>query len=334
MNPNATSLGSWIAVLAETIDSLGADARTLLRDAGMDPDRLQDPDARFPVSQALALWELAIAATGEPALGLVVAKRIKPTSFHALGYALMACGSLREMLLWLVRYSRLVSEAGEVRLTIEPQTCHIELHAAGLQSGQFAAIDALMYTIVRSCRLLLAPEVQASFVWMQRPEPADTAPYTKAFRTPMRFAAPANRIEFDAALLDRPSLQANAQLARISEGIAASYLARLNQEDVCNRIRQVLVALMPRGEPSQRQVAQALAMSERSLQRRVADAGSSFRELLNETRREQACMLLRSEQHSVTEIAYMLGFSELSNFTRAFRRWMGCSPSEWRANRR
>lgn len=327
---SATALGSWIAVLAGTIDSMGVDSRVLLDAAGINAAQLKDPNARFPVRQTSRLWDLAIAATGEPLIGLLVAQRIKPTTFHALGYALMACSSLREMLHWLMRYAKVVSEAGEISLTFEQDTCHIDLTIAPGSQGHPAAVDALMYAIVRTCRLLLGSDVQVLEVWLQRAEPDDVQAFARAFRAPLCFGAPSNRIVFDSAVLDQPSLLANPDLARASEAVAADYLARLNQEDVCNRVRLVLVGLLPEGEPAQAKVAQALAMSERSLQRRLADAGTSFRELLNATRREQACMLLRSDAHSISEIAYLLGFGELSNFTRAFRRWMDCSPTEWR----
>ena len=330
---NATSLGSWIAVLVETVDSMGVDSGPLLMRAGLDPQRLTSPDTRFPVPQVLEMWDLAIEATGDPLIGLAVARRVKPTTFHALGYALMACSSLREMLHWIMRYSKLVSEGGEISLTFEQDVCFIELQALTPLHRHVAAVDALMYTIVRACRLLLGPEVQPKEIWLRRSPPGDLAPFERAFQATLCFGKTANRIVFDASVLDRPALLANPELARVSESLAAAYLARLDREDICNRVRRLLIEMLPQGEPSQASVAQALAMSERSLQRSIADAGASFRGLLDQTRREQACMLLRADQYAINTVAHMLGFVEMSSFTRAFRRWMGCSPSEWRARR-
>jgi AraC-like DNA-binding protein len=330
--PPATVLGSWIAVLAETVASMGIDATSLLHRAGIDPQQLMLPDARFPVSQAHAAWSLAIEATGDPLIGLAVARRVKPTSFHALGYALMSCASLREMLGCLIRYGKLVSEGGNLSLCMEQAYCAVDVHASTPLEKHAAEVDALMYTIVRACRLCLGPDALPREVWLRRQAPPDRAPFELAFKAPLRFAAPTNRLLFDARLLDRPSLGGHPELARISEGLAASYLARLDRDDICNLVRHTLTEMLPRGEPSQRKVARALAISERGLQRRIAEAGTSFRELLNQTRCEQACMLLQSDQYAISTIAHMLGFSEISSFTRAFKRWKGCSPSDWRTS--
>ena len=240
---NATSLGSWIAVLAETVDSLGGDARSLLAEVGIDPKRLGDPNARFPVPQVLELWDLAIEATGDPLIGLVVARHVRPTSFHALGYALMACSSLREMLHWIMRYSKLVSEGGDISLTFEQDVCFIELRALTPLHRHAAAVDALMYTIVRACRLLMGPDVKPKEVWLRRPAPDQLEPFERAFRSPLRFDETSNRIIFDSSVLDRPSLLANPELARASESLAANYLARLDQGDICNRVRRLLIEI-------------------------------------------------------------------------------------------
>lgn len=237
------------------------------------------------------------------------------------------------MLHWIRRYSELVSEGGEISLTFEQDVCFIELQALTPLHQHAAPVDALTYTIVHASRLLLDPEVQPKEIWLRRSPLDDLAPFERAFRSPLRFETATNRIVFDALVLDRPALLAKLELARVSEPLAAAYLARLDQDDFCNRVRRLLIEMLPRNEPSQDRVAQALAMSERSLQRHIADAGTGFRGLLDQTRIEQACMMLRTDHHAINAVAHMLGFVETSSSTRAFRRWMGCSPSEWRTRK-
>lgn len=324
-----------MVVLADAVEAAGIPAFPLLREVGIAPELLTDPDARIPVPISRRAWERAVHATGNPQLGLQVAQRVKPDTFHALGRSLMACATLREMLNALMRYSRVFTDAGEMSLGFHDAACHVDLHVVDAEVHP-ASVEAVMATMVRGFRLLLGPQLRPREVWMQHeaPRASTLAIYADAFLVRPRFSAPHNRIVFAAALLDLPSRHADADRARSSAQAADAYLARLGPADICNRVRLTLVRLLHEGEPDAGSVARALALSERSLQRRLADAGTSFRELLNVTRREQACLLLRSEQLTVGEIAHRLGFGEPSNFTRAFRRWTGCSPTQWREQRR
>jgi AraC-like DNA-binding protein len=115
-----------------------------------------------------------------------------------------------------------------------------------------------------------------------------------------------------------------------SDQLMADYLARLDRDDVIAQVRRKLLACFPAGVPTQATVARALGMSSRTLHRRLADAATSFEKLLDDTRRELAVEYLRRSDYSVGEVAYLLGFAETSSFNRAFRRWTGRSPSEFR----
>ncbi|PPA05284.1 AraC family transcriptional regulator, partial [Pseudomonas sp. MWU12-2312b] len=99
-----TSLASWTRALRKQLDALGLDSTALCRQAGLDPQWMDDPNARYPLSGTTRLWELAVQASGDPAIGLRVSRFVSPTTFHALGYALVASGSLREVFERIVRY--------------------------------------------------------------------------------------------------------------------------------------------------------------------------------------------------------------------------------------
>lgn len=331
MTRSATTLASWTAVLVQALSAKGVETGRLLREVGIDAARLYDPDARFPVAQTLHLWRLAEDVTGDPLIGLEMARFVTPMSFHALGYMLLSCSTMGQMLDWLTRYGRMVTEGGEVQVLQHDRHVHIDLRLPPGVLPPHCAVDALMCVLLAGCRKLVGRSLQPVSLEMVRPPPGDAPRFAAAFpKAQLAFGAARNRITFERWVLDLPTLWRNPELARANASVVMNYLARVNRDDVCNRVRLALVEMLPKGEPSQAEVARELSLSVRNMQRRLADAGSSFTALLNETRREQACLLLRGDCHSMSEIAYQLGFAEPSTFSRAFTRWMGCSPSEWR----
>ena len=115
-----TILASWTRALRKQLDALDLDSTALCREAGLDPQWMDDPNARYPVTGTTRLWALAVQASGDPALGLRVSRFVSPTTFHALGYALVASGSLREVFERIVRYHTAVSDALELELSRTP----------------------------------------------------------------------------------------------------------------------------------------------------------------------------------------------------------------------
>ena len=124
---------------------------------------------------------------------------------------------------------------------------------------------------------------------------------------------------------------ANPELARINDQVVVDYLARFDRDSIAMQVRSKIIHQLPDGIPSQEAIADTLHVSLRSLQRRLKEEDTSFRDLLEETRQQLARQYLRDGRRSIGEITYLLGFTEPSNFTRAFKRWTGKSPAQYRA---
>jgi AraC-like DNA-binding protein len=135
---------------------------------------------------------------------------------------------------------------------------------------------------------------------------------------------------FDAESIERPLGDGNPELARHNDTIALQYLSQIERQNIQARVRDVLTQRLPQGEPSQADVADVLSMSVRTLQRKLGESGNTYLEILDETRYEMARAYLSAPRFSINDVTYLLGFSAESCFTRAFRRWTGQSPSEWR----
>jgi AraC-like DNA-binding protein len=145
------------------------------------------------------------------------------------------------------------------------------------------------------------------------------------------FDAPQTRLVFDRESVERRLDGGNPELARHNDAIALQYLSQLERDNIVVRVREVLTQRLARGEPSQEEVAELLNVSARTLQRKLGESGTTYKEILDETRHALALAYLSAPRHSVSEVTYLLGFSAGSCFTRAFRRWTGQSPSDWRA---
>lgn len=330
---STTTLATWAATILRAVEARGIDARPLAVQAGIDPAAL-GPDARVPRPALNRLWELAVEATGDPAFGIEASRFTAQTTFHALGYAVLASVTLKEALERVIRYRRLIGDVLELRLVDAGDRYRFEIDVSSQPGIPYQAVDAIATTIVRQARLLHAPRsCNPLAVTFARAAPADLAPYRRTFRAPLRFAQPANAVEFARADVEDRLPSGNAELARGNDEVLVRYLARLEQTRVSSRVQQALLDALPDGAPSKTAVARRLGMSARNLQRHLADEGTSFKGLLNEARVSLARHYVADGRLSVTEIAFVLGFADTSTFSRAFKRWTGMSPREYVARR-
>lgn len=326
-----TSLASWTRALRKQLDALGLDSAALCTQAGLDPQQMDDPNARYPLSATTRLWELAVQASGDPSIGLRVSRFVSPTTFHALGYALVASGSLREVFERIVRYHQVVSDALTLELSREGERYRFRLlQPPGSPAPALEAIDAFAAIYVRTCRNRLGREYAPLAVHLRRPEPADPKPWHAVFRAPVFFGAEEDWLEFAARDFDSHLDDANPELAEHNETVLKRTLAQLQPLTWERKVRAAIEAQLPDGEPSAERISQALHLSLRSLQRHLADEGCRFDTLLNECRENLALLHLRDPQCSLAEISHLLGFADTSSFNRAFKRWTGITPGQFR----
>jgi len=159
---------------------------------------------------------------------------------------------------------------------------------------------------------------------------ANREAFTEFFQAPVEFGCETNMLVFDKTDMQVQLPAANAELARQNDQVVLSLLARMDRDDIIAQVRALVVDLLPSGECSKEIIAARLNMSERTLQGRLALKKTSYRDLLNETRKELAEQYISQGLRSFSEVTYLLGFSDISSFSRAFRNWTGLSPSVYR----
>lgn len=323
----STTLATWPATILRALEARGIDVAPIATAAGIDPSAL-GPDDRVSRDALNRLWAGAVEATGDPAFGLQVTRFAAQTTFHALGYAVLASGTLREAFERVIRYRRLIGDVLELRLREADDRYRFEIDVSSEPTIPFQAVDAIAAVSARQARMLRGCEPLR--VHFARPEPRDVEPYRRTFRAPLTFDADANALEWARADFEASLPAGNAELARANDEVLVRYLARLQRSRTSARVQEALLDALPNGPPSKPAIARALGMSARTLQRQLAAEGTSFSAVVEEARIALARTYVGEGRLSVTEIAFVLGFADTSTFSRAFKRWTGTSPRRYR----
>lgn len=312
---------------------LGLDRAQLLKDSNLHESQLIDPDARIPFACQLQLWQ-TLSSLPLPEPGLEIGSNLAPGPFSVLGYLLQSSTTLGEALAAALRYQRLVGEGGEVQM--RQQSHAIELLYRPLHSHLPATRTRVLSLM--ACWMKMVDPLMDNFHLLKaqfaHDRPTDLEPYQRVFACPLEFGASEYAIFIAPQLADAQLIQANRPLQHVLRQHAEALLARLPSEGLSARVVAILSEQLAHGEPDRSELARALHLSERTLQRRLADEGSSYQALLNDTRRQLAERHLSSGILPAAEIALLLGYSEPSVFFRAFRQWTGLTPGEYRSQHR
>jgi AraC-like DNA-binding protein len=329
MNDRVSSkLIQGIVYAAETV---GLDAEQLLNRVNLKLSVLQQSDARISHLQLCALWQAILAQTGDESIGLRLAACAQPATYDVVNYVLESSPDLAAALTRLERYIQLVHEAAVVRLETEDTIARITYTVVGV-SPPLPAVSYqwIIANLVRGIRRMTGSVFLPLRVGLQQAQPKNSAVYHEFFQTKVQFLQLANELCFDVKLLHQPLLQSNSGLVTVLDRYATELLAKLPQtRSIVNQVQRELQLHLQGDEPKLDTIAQALQMSPRTLQRQLNKAGTSYKVLLNETRRELALYYLQQQKVPASDLAFLLGFSETSAFYRAFKRWTGKSLSEF-----
>ncbi len=316
---------TYVHLLYDYLRASGVEAGVLLGE----PPAAAEHFVPLPVWQAML--KRVDALEGRPALGLRVAAGISARHFGVVGYAALACATLGDALQRLERYQVSVYDVNPAQVLPQPDgSVAIEWGVARGRPGALVDETAIasLVQLARDMTGRYWPVKAVSFV---NAAPLDRRPYEDFFGGTVEFAAPLTRVVFEARYLRWPLRKSDPALLALLDQQAESLLARVAAVPASVEAwRRSLVALIREGRPTLAGLARAHHMSPRSLQRRLADEGHGFQPLLDDTRRHLADAYLRDPGLELAEIALLLGYSEQSAFTRAFRAWTGLAPAQWR----
>ena len=316
--------------LLDAMRAAGVDPDALARRLGIVPAQLETGLSFVDVDRfMLAGWE----ALADPAFGLRAGSVMRPERFSVVGIAAMASPDLGVALQRKARYNRLIwGDVYEVIRRGDRAWVRIAAATPPRPYSQ-AKIDMELASVLTFARLVTGQPLRAREVTLRQAVPAYAAVYAEVFACPVRFDADDDSLVFDAKDLDRPLVSENSAIGALLVEAAETRLGQLADpegDSLRSRTAQALRRLLKGSEPTLAAVAGQLCMSERTLQRKLAQQDLSFTDLLDAVRRESALLYLRERRVTAEEVAFLLGFSTPSSFFRAFKRWTGQTPEGWR----
>ena len=331
-SPKAFVQVAAISGLKEALRRAGCDADRICEAVGLRPSDLDDRDASIPLLPYLAFLDQAARDSGDDCLGLRFGAAFDPANYGALGFMALNSPTIGAGLLNVARYLGVMRDSCRVLLEVEGGLARLRYQLTA-SSARLRRQDAEM-ALGRICagiRAVMGPDWAPQEVLFEHSGPADDGTHREILGAPVRFEQPLNALIFDPAVLDVEIGTADSRLLRILEGFLEEELSRRRANpDLVQRVRRRVLDSLSSGVPGIGEVAQSAGMSVRTLQRRLGDQGVTYNRLVDDLRHDLSLQYLEARGVSVSEIAFLLGYSEASAFDRAFRRRTGLSPLEYR----
>ncbi|MFN8547453.1 MAG: AraC family transcriptional regulator ligand-binding domain-containing protein [Candidatus Eisenbacteria bacterium] len=317
--------------MVRTAEERGVATADLLAEAGLSIAFLEDPDARIAAPVVLALWNALRERSNDPALQLYAPTTLPFGAYRVIDYLCAASSTVAECVGRFARFFSLIAPAVVVRVDQDgPWHC---MSLAREDGGPVPPIyvDYVFAAFVRRVRARIRRELRPSRIEFRQPAPPESDVYETVFEAPVLFGTPHDRICFDQEEWDAEIDTADAMLARVLEEHAEILTRRAPKanENFVREVERAIAAAPPEGG-SIGDIARALNMSARTLQRKLIELGTTFRTVAEGVRGQLAQEYLDDPKVGIAEVAFMLGFSDQSSFNRAFRRWTGMSPGRWR----
>ena len=321
---------TMLRLLTEALDELGLDSRALLAECEINPEQLQDPDTRISPESFERVWLGAQEKSGHAHIGLLAGERINVRAVNLFGYLMLSSATVGAGIKRVARYQRVLTETPWVEFDdADPKHLQVGVPFGG---NELRAIHAeyVAALILRIMDWVSKPDATPESVSFRHEARGPLSDYTRVLRCNVKFGAERNELGFSQEVLDRPSQHAEQSIALLHEEFAERLLADRAEVEFSQRVRRLLAEYLETGETDLRYVARQLGMGSRSLQRRLADEGTSFSALLDDLRCEIAREHLERYQTPIAGVAHLAGFSDVSAFTRAASRWFGDTPARFR----
>jgi AraC-like DNA-binding protein len=323
-----------VTVLAQMflyLKSKTIDADEFLRSIGVEPNSVKSPDSRIPIEKYLFIQESAAEYTHDPCFGLHMGEYAEAGSWSILGYLMMNCTTLGEAMEKSGRYSRiignLIEATAHLRFTKLKLVFNTPPHAPKMSRHCF---ESTFSSLVRMVRTLTGKHLNPSEVTFIYPKPESTSEYERVFCCPVFFGHKENSMTVELSLGKTPILMANPELLAYFEQFAQDFIITIDrQKEFTKAFIKIILAHLDDESLTLQKVAHEMALSVRTLQKRLEDEGVVFSYLLKDIREKLAKKYLR-EDYTVEQITYLLGFSEPSVFRKAFKKWCGVTPREYR----
>lgn len=322
-----------LIILWKTIESYGIDPRPLFAAEGIKVQLPLDPSVRIQYEKVDRIRANAVRLCGDEAFGIRSATAYVSSQLGALGHAWLASLTLRKAFDRLERFIRVVNDKAVVQVN-DVGACMVVTLGLDLPSDCVSVRDdGALAMITKMCRLVCGDNFRLTTVNFKHEAPRDLKPFFEYFGCELNFDQAENQLLIPLSIADEYLVGGDSELALLNDQVVTRRLALMDRNDIVTRVQSALMEQLPNGHISDDSVANALHMSARTMHRKLTEVNQSFRTLLVEMRRDLAEHYILDNSLTLTEISMLLGFSEPSSFSRAYKSWTGSAPSEARQAR-
>jgi len=318
--------------LIEAISASRGDPDQILHAVGLDRSTLSDPHGFLPFADFTRLLQEAARRTGDDCFGLHFGEQFQPKNIGPLVYVVLNSPTMAVAFDNAVRYLKVHNEGARVTFTYDATSAYLRQSLLGVaaddvrQHSEYSMVVAL-----NTLRLMAGSRWSPREMQFAHQAPVHTAEHVRIFGAPLSFGCDTNTLVIERAFIDKQVPAADERLYPILRRYLDRVVKEMPREDrTLSSIREVIGHSIREGDPKLDDVARKVTMSTRTLQRRLKEQGVDFKSLVDDTRRRFSLNYLADPVHTPAEIAYLLGYSEVSAFNRAFKRWTGTTPSSYR----
>jgi AraC-like DNA-binding protein len=327
--------GQFLLVVHEAMVKAGVDINALYSRLGYDAEKLPLRELRTPHQQQALFWQIAEAVSGDSDIGLHLCPHLPLYRGEVLEYLMFSSPTFGEGILRALKYIRLVSDALSVRLIRDDQGVRIGVIGSQLEAPQLRHTEiCVVYELIQFARSVTESRFAPLRVKLRCSRRSPQQDYERVFGCAVEFDGAESEVWFDPAMLDYRSPRWDPDLLKLHEELAQKRLSDLHRRDLVERIRKVLSQRLELESCDLDDVAREVGLAPRRLRFELARAGTSFSQIVTDFRYALARKLLARTEEPIDNIVYLTGFSEPSTFYRAFKRWSGTTPVQYRESHR
>lgn len=324
--------GALVRLAYQAMCNIGIDADQVITRAGLSPEELYDSKLRTPHWAQSIFWDAAEDISGDPNIGISLGAKMPLFKGIVLEYLFISSAHFGDGLRRMLNYQRLISDALNIKLEESDDSAHLSFAYPQANLRHLTECSGIVLT--NFLRFVSDNGIEVSRVDFSHSKFSADFDYDGIFNCPVYFDQPENRIYFPLSSMTHRSLHTQPELLSFHEQLVSAQLADLERQDLISEVQQQIARLLESGEVCVETVAAELKIPPRSLRAQLQEAGTSFSQVLNDYRHHLAKKLLAKTEESIAEIVYLTGFSEPSTFYRAFKRWEGVTPVEYRKRKK
>jgi len=335
-----STLTGWMIPFSRAMEAHNINTAKALAECNISQDVVSEQESRIAAEKFSLLIEYCNKKLARHDFSILIAEQFHPGMFHALGYAMMSSNTLQDALDRIAHYKRVVSNTCKLVNHEHNEQLVFEMNIFTYEGTNrpvlsLITVETFLATIIRFSRELVSLEFSPEKVCFAYPTPSHDVTYlADFFNCEIEFNSSQTAILFNLKQAKEKLMCGNPLITHSHEKMLDEFMARVDKNDLSHVIKNKIFELLPLGAPSQTEIAEYLGMSLRNLQRKLHDQGTSYKEILENTRKKLAMDYIVQKHLSLSEIGYLVGFSSVGNFNRAFKRWTNQTPGDYRQSKK